>query len=811
MGYINYKVYYLDSDSLILGKLLSYIVGTGLILFISYYYLSIFFSPLIMWLSPVFGAPLMLIFGNLLFLLGNMAHHTYLIPLYIVVGACIGLSSRKGRRALTATIGIYSTLLSITGISVFSILETNPSIIGDLSTLSRSQSTGASSLIGKMPPLPSGITLSSITSEPLLQRLISLTGTLSSNLSYVSTSSVVGDFSSMFPVLLHSFIIYAVEDFLVVIVSAMLVGYLAGKRIRHIPVKSGDKASASSGASSKTVVIIVILLLVISMGFMSIPMAHSSMQEGQKSMANTNPDVMSLISGGKSIMAEASGGNLSLISGFVGQTGSSFTVLGSLQNGTHAANLIPGVNHPIMSMVEISLNFSNLMNQLYTNSIYSEFNLHYSILKNYYDAIRGGILISLVSEKPSSNQASYRSADTAFIKSLGGVHVTPLLSTVFSGSYLEINNNADVGLYIYAFTLNLSHISGSVRNGTLISGNAQERSVLLANLENHLGTGNPQNLSSFVYAAGCLNSSSLHELTGETPLSNAAFNSGERVTFSLSIFEQNSVYHSSGEHHRLTMSSMIGYSSNLSDLDGSNTVMITGIPVSHNGSGYNVKVYYQNSALLKYINFGYATHNTVYGNTLNPMSEVYTSNITFPAYLTWSEHTGVVGSHTHYISVRVTNRDNSTLYNVTLNASAISTLYPPDSFRVAQDSSINSSSLAPGEDLKLNFTVATQNPGAYVFPPPELHYENNGTFLVSSGYTLNIVQGNQTLYSTVNDVLHFYVGYSASNVYPAISYLNMMIFHQFYLFDLLISMVIIEDIALEVRMFLRWRKNKAKK
>lgn len=794
-----------------MGKLLSYIVGTGLILFLSYYYLSIFFYPLIMWLSPAFGAPVMLITGNLLFLLGNMVHHTYLIPLYIVVGACIGLSSRKGRRALTATMGIYSTILSITGISLFFILETNPSIIGAFSSLSSSQSTGASGLISTMPPLPSGITLSSITSEPLLQRLISIMGTLSSNLSSVSTSSLFSDFSTMFPVVLHSFIIFAVEDFLVVIVSAILVGYLVGKVIRRIPLKIGNKASAPAGISSKNVVIIMILLLVISMGFMSVPMAHSGVQANGKSMVDGQSTVMSCIASGKSMIADGSAGNLSLISGFVGKTGDSFTVLGSLENGTHARNLIPGLNHSMMSVVEISLNFSNLMNQLYTNSIYSEFNLHYSILKNYYDAVSGGILISLVLENTSASALSYGTADTAFIEGLGGADVTPLLSTVFPGNYLGINANTYVGVYVYAFTLNLSHISGNVRNGTLMSGNSQERSVLLANLQSHLGTGKPQNLSSFVYAAGCINSSSLGKLTEETPLSNAAFSSGESITFSLSIFEQNSVYHSSGEHHSFTMAHMIGYSSNLSDLNGSNTVMITGIPVSQSGSGYNVTVYYQNSSLLKHINFGYATHNTIYGNTLDPMTEVYTSNMTFPAYLTWSEHTGVVGSHTHYISVTVTNKDNSTLYNVTLNASAISDLYPHNSLRVIGTSSINSSSLATGEDLKLNFTVLTENPGAYVFPPPELSYESNGTLIVSSGYTLNIVQGNQSLYSTVNDVIHFYVGYAASNVYYAISYLNITIFPEFYLFDLLISLIIIGDIILEVRMFARWRKNRDKK
>lgn len=793
-----------------MGKLLSYIVGLGLILSVSYYYLSGFYYPLVMWLGPVMGAPILLILGNLFFLLGNMANHLFLIPIYVILGVLIGLCSRKGRRAFTATVGVYGTLLSISSMSLFFILETHTSIINALSSLSGTHSANSAGLIGAVPPMPSGITLSSLTSEPLIQRIITLLGVVTSKGVSFSTSSIVGDISGIFPYVLHSFIIFAIEDLLVVMVSAILVGYLLGKRIGGVPKKTEKKGTAQMSISSKSAVIFVILLLILSMGLMSMPMTHSSGNDHATVTPSDQSTVLSCIVTGKSMVAQGDAGNLSLISGFVGKTGDSFTVLGSLENGTHVGGFIPGVSSPIMSLVTVSLNFSNLMNQLSTNSIYAPFNLHYSTLKHYYGVMSGGLLISIVTESSPTIPSSDQSADAHFIRTLGGANINPLISTSLRDSLLGMNGNGYVGISVYAFSINLAHMSGSVRNNTMMRGNTQESNVLYANLQNHLGTGKPQNISSFVFASGCVNSSSISALTGGTPLSDFGVSAGRGITFSLSIFEQNSVYHSSGEHHTFTMARLIGYSSNLSGLNESNTILIAGIPVSHNANGYNVTVYYQNSSLLKYINFGYETQNMPYGNTLDPVYETYTSNATFPAYLNWSEHTGLIDSNTHYISVKVTNRDNNTIYNVTLNASEISVLYPQSALNIQGISSIHVASLATGADLQLNFTVVTHNPGAYMFPPPELSYENNNTMILSSGNSLNIVQGNQSLYRTVNEELHFYVEYAAGNLTSAISYLNIILFPQFYLFDLVISLIIVVDIVLEIKMFARWRKNRKK-
>ncbi len=797
-----------------MGKLFSYIVSLALILVISYYYLSSFFYPMVMWLGPVLGSVIELISGNLFFLLGDMFHHLFLIPIYVIVGVAIGLCSRKGRKAFVATIGVYGTLLSITSISAIFIYETNGSLIQNLTKAAGSGSVSRSSLIGVIPPIPTGITIGSLASEPLVQRILSLIGQFSSSSSSLSASSPIGAISNLFPLLVHSFIIFAVEDLIVVMATAIIICFLIGKYTGRNAKPKNSPNSSKSGSraniSTQSTLVVMIIILLLTMSFAAIPIndSHSTADIHQESLSNAQSVFISALEQSKAMIPKSNNGSMSLIAGFAGKTGDRFTVLGSLQNNSSQSELIPGTQNAVFSLVEVSLNFSNLMNQLSSSALYPEFNLSYNLLKNDYNILSGGILISLVREKSAVANPANNQANTRFISSFGGSNTIPIFDSTVSGSLIGSNASTSFGLYMYAFSMNFTHLLGTISNNSIMTGNEQEHNVLNTNLQAHFSASQPKNISSFIFVAGYLNGSSLTSLLGGTPLGSPQLSSGSSLTFSLSIFEENSVYHSSGSVHNFTLSQLIDYSSNLSSLEGSNSVIVAGIPETHVDGDYLTHIYYGTNSTLSYLNFASKTHNIRYGSSMDPQSMTYTSNTTFPANLSWVEKTGVIGTYSHYIYVNVTNTDNSTLCNVTLNASEMFVLYPSSSMNLSGLTSVNSTSLSSGSSLHLNFTVNTKNPGFYVFPPPELSYLNNKTSIVSVGYTMNILQGNVSLYSTANGVIHFYIGYTSKTVSSYISILNITIFSQFYLFDLLISLLIVIDIALEIRMFIRWKGKK---
>ncbi|MCI2412466.1 MAG: hypothetical protein MPI47_03970 [Cuniculiplasma sp.] len=89
-----------------MGKLTSYLLGLGIVLFSSYYYLTVYYKPLIQWMGPSFGTPLVIISGLLLFLLGNPLKETILIPIFILTGIAVGVGARKGRKAFISTASI---------------------------------------------------------------------------------------------------------------------------------------------------------------------------------------------------------------------------------------------------------------------------------------------------------------------------------------------------------------------------------------------------------------------------------------------------------------------------------------------------------------------------------------------------------------------------------------------------------------------------------------------------------------------------------------------------------------------------------
>ena len=62
-----------------MGKLSAYIVGLFSALALSYYVLFAYYSPLIAWMGPIFGAPLIFVVSLMFLVLGDALNHYILL------------------------------------------------------------------------------------------------------------------------------------------------------------------------------------------------------------------------------------------------------------------------------------------------------------------------------------------------------------------------------------------------------------------------------------------------------------------------------------------------------------------------------------------------------------------------------------------------------------------------------------------------------------------------------------------------------------------------------------------------------------
>ena len=122
-----------------MGKLSAYIVGLFSALVLSYYLLSVYYSPLIAWMGPIFGAPLIFVVSLMFLVLGDALNHYILIPILIIIGVLIGIASRKGTRAISAAFTVYLSLIGFIFTSLFSIyLESKSKFTNLLSSVGSS-------------------------------------------------------------------------------------------------------------------------------------------------------------------------------------------------------------------------------------------------------------------------------------------------------------------------------------------------------------------------------------------------------------------------------------------------------------------------------------------------------------------------------------------------------------------------------------------------------------------------------------------------------------------------------------------------
>lgn len=87
-----------------MGKLLGLIAGGIGVVMLSYYMVSPLYSPLINLLGPYLGYGLPLLLGIIGLLAGNPIHYYAIMISWIIIGIIVGISTRKGLRAMGTSI-----------------------------------------------------------------------------------------------------------------------------------------------------------------------------------------------------------------------------------------------------------------------------------------------------------------------------------------------------------------------------------------------------------------------------------------------------------------------------------------------------------------------------------------------------------------------------------------------------------------------------------------------------------------------------------------------------------------------------------
>ena len=151
-----------------MGKLTSYILGLSAAVLLSYLVLSAEYNPLINWLGPTMGSDIIFPFSFLFLLLGSALAYPLLLGSWIAIGVVVGIGARKGSRAIGAAISVYLSIWGILSLSSLAVYEKFTGFSLGSTAITQINTSFP------VPPLPPGVTISAILSEPLFQPLISL-------------------------------------------------------------------------------------------------------------------------------------------------------------------------------------------------------------------------------------------------------------------------------------------------------------------------------------------------------------------------------------------------------------------------------------------------------------------------------------------------------------------------------------------------------------------------------------------------------------------------------------------------------------
>lgn len=814
-----------------MGKLTGYILGVSAALLVSYYILMVYYTPLLDWLGPYFGAPLAFILPILFLLMGNPIEYPIIIASWIIIAFFVAAGARRGGRSAGTAFTVYLSILGFLGVSALSLLFSAHIRSGGSSP----SLSSLSSLTGILSTPPSGTNLYTIENEPLVGNIVGIFssyasvfgGTSSSASGSPSTSQIISSLES-------NFLIYLIINLVIFLVASYIFGRLFHRMVR-------PRKGKPSGVVAALVVIAVVaggfaVLADFSQHSSTIPFypsvtgqaaSASSVQYANSSgMAQFSPSTVASAIKGFTPSGTGSGINSTYFAaGIVGRYGDVYNlyamagVVGNAASSQWYGSNAAGASE--FTLVIYTYNLTQIADALSKDQIINGTGiLGSSAIGNLLNIVPQVIVIE--GYNGSTLQYGSTAAQNAnnIISLSGGTGTKLLISLNLSSSSAFPGFSGSIYIFSGAMAWPgslwqvISPVTGAMnqsgplvmfedglKSGYLIPGN---------------GTGSVQ---ASITVAGII-SPSMFNSTLLKDLGVAGTNasiSADRIAIAGGVFYKAGVFHSSSTPKPISYSAIFHYDKQIK-FESSATfyLMAIGYPVSttsSQGSGpaYNYTTYVSSSNYSSSYNFnGKNTPIPVsYGYSMNPANKTFTTDTVFPANLSIS--TTASGSGGVYtISTTVVNNDNDTLTGLIISDNGTVATYSGYLTVIGGNNTfITKPILYKGSTVTFSFNVSVRNFGVFTLQGANVSYTSIGQRFNVTGTPGKLAVPPPSFLSSV--VAVEYGAISGAGAASPLSFLTVQIIPGIYTFELIAVLVLLLDVFLEVRAFRRWRKGTVEK
>lgn len=810
-----------------MGKLTAYILGVFGALLVSYYLLSTYYIPLIHWLGPFLGTPIMFLLPILFLLLGNPLTYPIVIVAWLIIAFMVALGARKGGRALGMSITVYLSILVFLALSVMALVSGTSLLSG--TSLS---STSIGSLTGVFSHPPAGTNLYTLEKEPLVGELVTL---FSSSFNIFGSGAVTpGSLSTsqLLTSIENTFLIYLGINFVIFLVASYIFG-----RIIHgfVHPKKNMREPA------KVFSFIVVMMVIIGGLFVFASDGSSGGQGINYAMPGSSSGASSGISGltpsqALSLVPYSTNSSLGTFTpgvtpsfnalyytaGVVGKYGGVYNmyVLGSGINSSASSSWYasgPGAQS-YFTVVVYTYNLTQLVDSFLTDTFVNGTNLAgSSTLGSILNLVPQIVVIEGFNGTTTQSSTLAGQEANSIITQSGGSGTSLLIS-------LNISSNVSLpgfsgSLYIYSGVMSWP---GSVNNIISPITGAMNQSGPLKMFESGMNSkylipeGTTGSVDGAIMVAGVINPS----LFGSSLLTDIGLSGsnisliGTRIAFAGGIFYKAGVFHSSATVKQIAFSDVFNYPGYV-NFTSSNIIYGLTIAYPHKvtvGStsvnAYNFTTY---ASISNYSNlFNFNGTGTLLIQPVPFSLYLGTSNVTtdaiFPADLNIVTSAVNVGNGIYRVTTTVRNDDTDTLSAISISENSTLTMYSGLMNLTSGKSYITAASLSPGSSLNLTYDVSLKNFGSYAISNPNINYTSSGMQFNVTGSPSSIAVSAPNL---IQAIINVQVG--AFSLLGNSSPLNVLI-HEYipgiYLFEIIAILILLLDVLFEVRAYRRWKISK---
>ncbi|EQB73197.1 MAG: hypothetical protein AMDU4_FER2C00091G0005 [Ferroplasma sp. Type II] len=763
-----------------MGKLTALIVGYISVTFAAYVILSVSYNPLVNWVGPYLGYRFPFILGIVYLIAGSPIRNTIILETWIVIGALVGISARKGLRAwgsaslvwtfTTLTLGV--SLIAMLGLSIFNISGT--------SAISSTVRGLLATFVAATAFVPYGTNLATIVAEPVLRVIVPyITSSLGSGTSTASIGKVIMNIA------LHAF-----ENYLIFAVTAILVG-----SITHRILHGGKKVSKKAVAAALSIFIAFIFIaMVFSPGIT--PQTNLNASTG-KASENGGIPVMGVnalfpfsISNGSAHINtnnEAAVSNASL-GNSTNQAGLSLiTPQGNLYNlfameSGNGTGIWSG-NGLIFGSFTITANMTSLLEK--------EYGINYGKLGSFIP--QNALILAY-------NGTSYGSEAKSMASSVG-----QKMGTTFN-TVLTLKNITLSGHLVTIYLYSSSASEYKLKSDFMSTFNRGYGGSIPAIFSKNEGL---NNYNSYAMASGYINGSIVKSLTGNTGLNVSS------MDFTAGIFKYSNYFHSSGDSHTYNISTLMNYNSGIS-FSKSSTLSVLGIGYN-NGTGsvadigrYTFNIYSNNASLASKtpLNTTNSSFTNVGQTRFSPSVVSVSFNAVFPADILYSTSVDRLSGHMVQITVHIKNNDTSSVQAFNASQSVFVNhyvKYGAASLISGKYKEVNVT-IQPGHYANFTYNMSLSGVGIYVIPYTNISYNFQGKAFSYETNASYIVQNKPGYISAMNSMVNNEASQSTffGNTLATVHGFEIS------LIDIVLLAIVLLDVVIEIRAFKSYIKKRDK-